>query len=47
MWSELEQRGRSMFLHCVNEMPYAGMGKIDYNKLTADNKSFENVCFAV
>ena len=47
MESELEQRGRPKFLHFVDEMPYAGMGKIDYNKLAADFNTYTNASVAV
>ncbi|HCQ74423.1 MAG TPA: long-chain fatty acid--CoA ligase [Clostridiales bacterium] len=47
METELEDRGRPKFLHFVEEMPLAGMGKIDYNKLAADFNSFRNANIAV
>lgn len=45
--SELELRGRPKFLRFVDEMPYAGMGKIDYNKLAADFNTYLNANVAV
>ena len=47
MEAELEDRGRPKFLHFVEEMPLAGMGKIDYNKLAADFNAFINTNIAV
>ena len=47
MEAELEDRGRPKFLHFVDEMPYAGMGKIDYNKLAADFNTYTNASVAV
>ena len=47
MEAELEDRGRPKFLHFVEEMPLAGMGKIDYNKLAADFNAFINANIAV
>lgn len=47
METELEDRGRPKFLHFVEEMPLAGMGKIDYNKLAADFNAFKKANIAV
>ena len=47
METELEDRGRPKFLHFVDEMPLAGMGKIDYNKLAAEFNTFKNASIAV